>query len=63
VRSGGSVMSQNDLRLNFGLGSSTRVDLIEVKWPMTGKTEHWENIDVNQIITIREEEGIVGEEG
>ncbi len=63
VRSGGSVMSQNDLRLHFGLGSSTRVDLIEVKWPMTGKTEHWENIDVNQIITIREEKGILRKEG
>ncbi|MEE9219688.1 MAG: ASPIC/UnbV domain-containing protein, partial [Acidobacteriota bacterium] len=25
--------SQNDLRLLFGLGSATRVDRVEVRWP------------------------------
>jgi hypothetical protein len=33
VRSGGSYLSQNDLRLHFGLGTSQTVDKIEVAWP------------------------------
>ena len=37
VRSGSSVMSQNDLRLHFGLGKAQSVDVIEVKWPTTQK--------------------------
>jgi ASPIC and UnbV len=40
VHSGSSVMSQGDLRLHFGLGE-TAVDLIEVKWPTTGKIERF----------------------
>ncbi len=33
VHSGGSYLSQNDLRLHFGLGSATKIDSIEVRWP------------------------------
>jgi enediyne biosynthesis protein E4 len=33
VRSGGSYLSQNDLRLHFGLGSATKVDSFEIRWP------------------------------
>src|SRR5262249_34090722 len=33
VRSGGSYLSQNDLRLHFGLGSSKEADEIEIYWP------------------------------
>ena len=33
VRSGGSYLSQNDLRLHFGLGAAQRVDRIEIEWP------------------------------
>src|SRR4029078_3581043 len=32
VRSGGSYLSQNDLRLHFGLGKTTKVDSIEIRW-------------------------------
>ena len=59
VNSGTSVMSQNDLRLHFGLGTAETVDLIEVKWPTTQKTEKFAQVKANQIITIREGEGIV----
>jgi len=38
VHSGASVMSQSDLRLHFGLGKSAVIDLIEVKWPTTQKS-------------------------
>jgi hypothetical protein len=33
VRSGGSYLSQSDFRVHFGLGSSTKVDRVEVEWP------------------------------
>src|SRR5450432_1990643 len=59
VRSGSSVMSQSDLRLHFGLGKAQTVDLIEVKWPTTQKTERFTQVKANQILTIREGSGIV----
>jgi hypothetical protein len=59
VHSGTSVMSQSDLRLHFGLGKSEMVDAIEVKWPTTQKVEKFTNIKANQILTIREGDGIV----
>jgi hypothetical protein len=33
VRSGGSYLSQNDLRLHFGLGTAKSIDTLEVLWP------------------------------
>ena len=59
VQSGASVMSQNDLRLHFGLGESKVVDAIEVKWPTTQKVERFEKVKANQILTIREGDGII----
>jgi hypothetical protein len=59
VRSGSSVMSQSDLRLHFGLGKAQTVDLIEVKWPTTQKIERFTQVKANQILTIREGNGIV----
>jgi len=59
VSSGTSVMSQNDLRLHFGLGTAETVDVIEVKWPTTQKLERFTHVKANQIIKIREGEGIV----
>ena len=59
VHSGGSVMSQCDLRLHFGLGHEEAIDLIEVKWPTTQAVERFTGIKANQILTIREGAGIV----
>jgi hypothetical protein len=59
VNSGSSVMSQNDLRLHFGLGKVATVDAIEVKWPTTQKIERFAQVKANQILTIREGDGIV----
>jgi hypothetical protein len=59
VHSGTSVMSQSDLRLHFGLGIANSADLIEVKWPTTQKIQRFTQVKANQIITIREDQGIV----
>jgi hypothetical protein len=59
VHSGSSVMSQGDLRLHFGIGDASTVDMIEVKWPTTGKVESFSRVKANQILTIREGSGII----
>jgi enediyne biosynthesis protein E4 len=58
VRSGGSYISQNDLRVHFGLGKAEKVDVLEVLWP-TGKSDTLKDIKVNQLIFVKEGEGIV----
>jgi len=59
VHSGTSVMSQNDLRLHFGIGAADNIDAIEIKWPTTQKIERFTQVKPNQILTIREGDGIV----
>jgi hypothetical protein len=58
VKAGSSYLGQNDLRQHFGLGTIQRVDRLEVRWP-SGRNEVVPNVSANQIITIREGEGIV----
>jgi len=53
VRSGGSYLSQNDLRLHFGLGRATAVDRVEVRWP-SGIRQIETNLPVNRVVTIQE---------
>jgi enediyne biosynthesis protein E4 len=53
VRAGGSYLSQNDLRLHFGLGSATKIDAVEVRWP-TGKTESFKDVVADKIYVITE---------
>jgi len=53
VRSGGGYISQSDFRLHFGVGTCTKVDAIEIRWP-SGTVQRLEKIDVNQILRIRE---------
>jgi hypothetical protein len=56
VRGGGSYISQNDLRVHFGLAEATRVDRLEVRWP-NGLEEQWTDLDVDQILTLVEGSG------
>ena len=58
VRSGGSYYSQNDLRIQFGLGKNKRVKLIEIRWP-SGNVDTLSDIPANQIITVKEKTGII----
>lgn len=57
VRGGGSYLSQNDLRLHFGLGKSTKINSVEIRWP-SGKLETLENVAADSIYTIVEGAGI-----
>jgi enediyne biosynthesis protein E4 len=58
VHSGGSYLSQSDLRLHFGLEKRNKVDLIEVYWP-SGAVDKTAGAAVNQILTIKEGQGVV----
>jgi hypothetical protein len=62
VLSGGSYLSQNDLRLHFGLGSSNKVDKLEIVWP-SGKTETLTNLPADQYYRVKEGEGIIARTG
>jgi hypothetical protein len=57
VRGGGSYLSQNDLRLHFGLGSATKIDSVEVRWP-SGKIELLKDVPADKIYTVVEGQGI-----
>jgi hypothetical protein len=53
VRSGGSYLSQNDLRLHFGLGASTEADRIEIEWP-SGARQVLAHVKADRVVPIRE---------
>ena len=58
VRSGGGYFSQNDLRVHFGIGKAESVELLEIRWP-SGLIETLKGIKSNQVIFVKEGEGIV----
>jgi enediyne biosynthesis protein E4 len=53
VRSGSSYISNNDMRVHFGLGAATKVDWVEVRWP-SGLVDRFENLAVDSMHTLRE---------
>lgn len=57
VRSGGSYISNSDIRLHFGLGSATAVDELEVRWP-NGQAERFMVHSVDRIMTVTEGTGV-----
>ncbi len=57
VRGGGSYLSQNDLRLHFGLGKAAKMESVEIRWP-SGKVETLANVAADAIYTIAEGSGI-----
>ena len=58
VRSGGSYLSQNDLRVHFGLGSADKIDSVEVHWP-SGQVDTMSNLRSNQFYSVLEGAGVV----
>ena len=57
VRGGASYLSQNDLRLHFGLGAAGKMESVEIRWP-NGKVETLGNVAGDTIYTIVEGSGI-----
>ncbi len=56
VRSGGSYLSQNDMRVHFGLGGRTNVPPVKVRWP-DGAVEWFDHLAPNGIHVIRQGHG------
>jgi len=57
VASGGSYISQSDLRLHFGLGAAAKADTVEAHWP-SGQVDTLKNVDANQVIVVKEGAGL-----
>jgi enediyne biosynthesis protein E4 len=53
VRSGGSYLSQCDLRLHFGLGAAARVSRITIRWP-SGAVDRLSGIPADRHVVIEE---------
>jgi hypothetical protein len=58
IHSGGSYLSQNDLRVHFGLGTVTKIDRVEVSWP-SGATDAIKDLAADQFCSILEGKGSV----
>lgn len=58
VQAGASYLSQNDLRVHFGLGKAEKIENIEVRWS-DGSTEKIStNISANRIHIVTQSKGI-----
>ena len=62
VRSGGSYLSHNDMRVHFGLGAADKVDQIEVRWP-SGLVETFIELKPDDFHTLQEGKGQAGANG
>lgn len=58
VHSGGSYLSQNDIRLHFGLGSAVKIDSVEIHWP-SGTVDRLGRLPADRHYAVREGSGIV----
>ncbi len=57
VRSGSSFISNNDMRVHFGLGAATKIDSVEVRWP-SGLVENFSKISADKFNELKEGTGI-----
>ena len=53
VKSGSGYLSQNDLRLHFGLGDAKQVDTLTVRW-LCGSVQVLQNVETNRVLVISE---------
>ena len=55
---GGSYLSDHDPRIVLGIGKRTKIDWLEVKWPLpSGTTERFTDLPLDRYITIVEGQG------
>ena len=57
VRSGGGYISQNDLRIHFGLGRADKAEKVMIHWP-SGFSETLGVLSANRFYVIREGKGV-----
>ena len=53
---GGGSFGANPLRQTIGLGKASKIRLLEVFWPVTGRTQSFRNVPLDQAIQIVEGE-------
>jgi enediyne biosynthesis protein E4 len=58
VISGGSYLSQNDLRIHFGLGEHPKVDKAQIFWP-DGTVDTLTNLTADRFYVVREGVGVI----
>ena len=61
IEGGGSYMSQSDLRAHFGLGSTTKIDKLEISWP-SGTKQTFADFPADQFYKIEEGKNELGYE-
>src|SRR5205807_9601968 len=55
---GGSYLSSHDMREVLGLGPATKVDWLEIKWPLpSGRVERFTDVPIDRYVTIVEGKG------
>lgn len=52
----GASFGSNSLQVELGLGAASRVDQLEIFWPVSGQTQIFQNVSVDQILEITEGE-------
>ena len=61
IHSGASYLSQNDLRVHFGLRKATKVDSVEIRWP-SGQVETIKDLAPDNFYSVLEGQGVVAAE-
>ena len=54
VNSGGSF-GANSLRRHIGLGAAEKIEILEVYWPTTGRTQSFRDVAVDRMIVVTED--------
>ena len=53
VQAGSSYLSMDSIELEFGLGSASKVEEVNIFWP-SGRTQTLTELDVNQVLKVTE---------
>ena len=53
----GASFGSSPLRLEIGLGNSSSISKMEIRWPATGAVETFRDIPIRQLVRIREGDG------
>jgi hypothetical protein len=61
IHSGSSYLSQNDMRVHFGLGSASKIEKVEIRWP-SGTVDLLKDLVADRFYAVSEGRGIVAPE-